>query len=88
MKKEISDNEAVKVIEEWGVDCDNFVAHKCKQFMTGGEPNDNSIELGDYFLGCLRVVCGIGIKAHNNTIHVDRDPGFLISGDQIYDFTR
>ena len=65
--KGISIEEAVGVIKEWGVDCDNFVAMKYCQSMHGGEPSDNSIELSEYFLECLKIVCDLGIKAHAQT---------------------
>jgi len=63
MDKKISTEEAVNIIKEWGVDCDNFVAMNCKQSMVSGDPNDNSIELSEYFSECLKIVCSLGIKA-------------------------
>ena len=62
--KEVSIEEAVKTINEWGVDCDNFVAHNYRQSLVSGEPTDDSVELSEYFLNCLKVVCDLGIKSH------------------------
>ena len=62
----ISLDEAVGVIKEWGVDCDNFVAHNYHPVMFGGEPTDNSVEMGEYFLHCLRKVCDLGINAQSD----------------------
>lgn len=62
---EISVDEAIGVIKEWGVDCDNFVAHNYRQFLIGGEPTDNSIDLSEYFSKCLKTVCDLGINYHN-----------------------
>ena len=61
----ISIDEAIGVIKEWGVDCDNFVANNYRQTMQGGDPSDNSIALSEYFLNCLKMVCDLGIKSHN-----------------------
>jgi len=63
--KKVSIEEAISVIGEWGVDCDNFVACNHRQFLVGGDPTDNSIELSEYFLKCLKLVCDLGIKTHN-----------------------
>ena len=65
MNKEISTKTAVATIEEWGVDCDNFVAHNSRQFLVNGEPSDNSIEVGEFFLGCLAIVCALGIEVYH-----------------------
>ena len=65
MNKEIKISEAVNVIEEWGIDCDNFVANMVNYYsINGGDPDDNSIELGEYFLSCLKTVCDLGIKTY------------------------
>ena len=61
--KNITAEEAASVIKEWGVNCDNFVACNCRQTMYGGNPHDNSIEIGEYFSKCLKIVADIGIKA-------------------------
>ena len=68
MAKEISVKEAVKVIKEWGVDCDNYVAHTYRQYMYGGDPCDNSMECANYFIECLKLVCYLGIKSFNHPI--------------------
>lgn len=54
--------EAVEVIKEWGVDCDNFVAMNFKNRMVGGDVDDNSMELSEYFQDCLKIVTDFGIK--------------------------
>ena len=59
----ISTEEAVEVIKEWGVDCDNFVAHNYSHRMVSGGPTDNSIELGEYFLKCLKIVTDLGLQS-------------------------
>jgi len=61
----VSTDEAIKTITEWGVDCDNFVAHTYTQMMNGGDPTDNSQECADYFVECLRIVCDLGIQSHD-----------------------
>ena len=64
----ISIGEAIYIIKEWGVDCDNYVAQNYKQYLVGGEPTDNSIQLSEYFLKCLKTACDLGIKAYNKGI--------------------
>jgi hypothetical protein len=66
--KEIPVKEAIKIINEWGVNCDDFVAHNYRQFLVDGDPTDNSIDLSEYFLKCLEIVCGLGIKSHNQSL--------------------
>ena len=63
MSKKIYIKEAVGVIKEWGVDCDNFDAHNYRQYMLG-------IECTNYFLECLKIVVDLGFKYHkrNSTI--------------------
>ena len=58
----ISTSVAIKTIKEWGVDCDNFVAQNFKQTFIGGEANDNSISLSEYFLECLKIVTNLGLQ--------------------------
>lgn len=62
--KEITFEEAKKVIEEWGVDTDNYSAVNLKHFMNGGEPDDNSIETHNYHQKCLKIVVNAGLKAN------------------------
>ena len=62
MSKPYTDKEAFETIKEWGVDVDNFVTCNYRQTMCGGDPSDNSIELGDYFMDCLRIVTEFGIE--------------------------
>ena len=69
---DISIDEAVGVIKEWGVDCDNFVSVHYQQKLYGGEPSDNSMECAQYFHTCLTMVCNLGIKAHNQKDSPDR----------------
>ena len=69
----VSIEEAIGVINEWGVDCDNFVAHNYRQYMNGGNPSDDSMEKAQYFMECLRLVCNLGIEAYNNGMHRDLD---------------
>ena len=68
MEKEISIKEATEVIKEWGVNCDNFVAHNYSQSLHNGNPSDNSQELAQYFLACLKLVCNLGIKLLNTEL--------------------
>ena len=68
MDKDISIKEATGVIKEWGVDCDNFVAHNYSQSLHNGNPSDNSQELAQYFLACLKIVCDLGIKLLNTEL--------------------
>lgn len=64
--KPYTDKEAFETIKEWGVDVDNFVAHNCQNTMCGGDVSDNSIELSDYFMDCLKIVTNAGIVAWEN----------------------
>lgn len=61
----VDTKEAVETIKKWGVDCDNFVVHKYHNYMYGGDVMDNSQECADYFNECLKIVTGLGIKAHH-----------------------
>ena len=61
--KEPTQEEAIKVIKEWGVDLDNFVAVNFENFMVGGDVGDNSFDLCNYFLKCLKIVTDLGIKS-------------------------
>lgn len=63
----ITQEEAIKTIKEWGVDCDNYVAHNYKQYLVGGEPYDTSQECADYFLECLKIVTGLDLKSNPQT---------------------
>lgn len=65
MNIDVDLKEAIKVIEEWGINEDDFIAHKVKYSLTGGEPNDNSIELGEYFEKCLKIIVDLGLYEAN-----------------------
>ena len=45
---------AIEVIKEWP-DQDDFICRNVRQFMNGGEPDDNSIQLAQYWSACKRI---------------------------------
>jgi hypothetical protein len=55
--------EAYEVIDEWGLNEDDFIAQNFKQFMSGDSfPDDNSIELSNLYRGYLKIIVDFGLK--------------------------
>lgn len=63
MKKDISIKEAIKVITEYGINEDDFIAINVRYSISNGDPDDNSIELSEYFEECLKIVVDLGLKS-------------------------
>lgn len=55
--------EAYEVIDEWGLNEDDFIAQNFTQFMSGDNfPDDNSIELSHIYRGYLKIIVDFGLK--------------------------
>ena len=55
--------EAQEFIKKWGVDSDNYIMENLEQFMTAGDPDDNSCGLHDTHQQMLKIVVDAGLKA-------------------------
>lgn len=65
MQKEITFEEAKKIISEYGIDPDNFIQVGFKQFLNGyGDADDNSEDLFNYHSRCLKIIVTEGLKAN------------------------
>jgi hypothetical protein len=52
--------EARKLINEYGIDEDNYILKNIEQDING----DNSIRLGGYFRECINLVVNVGLQAN------------------------
>lgn len=61
MENELTLEEAQKVIKEYGITPDAYMAANLNHFMSGSEPDDNSVELDSYYTHCLQIVVNNGL---------------------------
>jgi hypothetical protein len=61
MENELTLEEAQKVIKEYGITPDAYMAANLNHFMNGAEPDDNSVELYSYYTHCLQIVVNNGL---------------------------
>ena len=54
-------NEAYETINEWGLNADGFIAQNFRQFMVGGDADDNSCELFKYYRTQLQAIVDLGL---------------------------
>jgi len=62
--REFTDEElrqAYETIREWGINEGGFVGANFRQFMSGGQPSDNSIQLTDFFREQLQIIVDLGL---------------------------
>jgi hypothetical protein len=60
--------EAYGIINEWGLNEDDFIAQKVQYYMSGGEADDNSIELHKYFQVQLKIIVDLGLREAKNLL--------------------
>lgn len=60
--------EAYEIIDEWGTNEDDFIAQNFRQFMSGDVPDDNSIELHQFYRAQLQIIVDLGLQTAKNTL--------------------
>ena len=62
--------EAYDTISEWGINEDGYIMANFKNFMSGGNPDDNSIQLSEFYQTQLKYIVNLGLTEAQNTLGI------------------
>ena len=66
-------NEAYETISEWGISEDSYIAHNFRQFMVGGDPDDNSCQLSEFYQTQLKTIVDLGLAEAKRLLNLAAD---------------